>query len=434
MGKDPQIIAEKELNKAELYYNAEQYKKAGKYFNASGDEFFKLKEYKIARECFLYAAKSFDFENKNFLTMEALRNAGNSSLFIDEFSNSNKYFKQALNFVSYLRRDRDLYYILYSSLSFLCLFLEGKQDQGLTYLKEIKKNVDNTYFKGSPLIGLVKNLIISIRDKNEKYIDKIEENIQIYQFRDAEIKLLKAVLVLARTHITLKTDLSIDKDQYTTKDIINLSLKIDTQPLLEISQNTLYNYKIEEIKINGIELALSDNITAKKKPNLPVTLKSGEDHKFEFLLKTHFQVDNPFIGPILLSCELDKKFIFFREDQQILKPNLISPPPSLEISMKNLRPPLIGKSFPMEILIENKSEGDALDLNIEIEFPKQLKIIRGTIKKQIYTLGSNDKMTWEIALKPIEAGDYNIKMDIKYKDPDQNQIEETKNFPFPIKL
>ena len=102
--------------------------------------------------------------------------------------------------------------------------------------------------------------------------------------------------------------------------------------------------------------------------------------------------------------------------------------------MKNLRPPLIGKSFPMEILIENKSEGDALDLNIEIEFPKQLKIIRGTIKKQIYTLGSNDKMTWEIALKPIEAGDYNIKMDIKYKDPDQNQIEETKNFPFPIKL
>jgi hypothetical protein len=43
-------------------------------------------------------------------------------------------------------------------------------------------------------------------------------------------------------------------------------------------------------------------------------------------------------------------------------------------------------------------------------------------------------MTWEIALKPIEAGDYNIKMDIKYKDPDQNQIEETKNFPFPIKL
>ena len=49
MGKDPQITAQKELDKDELYYHAAQYKKAGKYFASAGDHFLKLHEYKIAR-------------------------------------------------------------------------------------------------------------------------------------------------------------------------------------------------------------------------------------------------------------------------------------------------------------------------------------------------------------------------------------------------
>jgi hypothetical protein len=102
--------------------------------------------------------------------------------------------------------------------------------------------------------------------------------------------------------------------------------------------------------------------------------------------------------------------------------------------MENLRPPLIGQTFPLEFLIENKSEGDALELELNIEFPKELKVMRGTTKKQIYSLSSNDTIAWELSLRPSEAGDYNIKMDLKFKDPDQNQIEETKNFPFSIKL
>ncbi len=60
--------------------------------------------------------------------------------------------------------------------------------------------------------------------------------------------------------------------------------------------------------------------------------------------------------------------------------------------------------------------------------------MRGTTKKQIYSLSSHEKITWEISLKPIETGDYTIKMNIKFKDPDQNLIEETKSFPFAIKM
>ena len=366
--------------------------------------------------------------------MEALRNAGDSSLFINDFSNSNKFYKQALRFVSSLRRDNDYYYILFSSLSFLCLFLEGKQDEGLTFLKEIRKNVDSDYFKQSPQIGLVKDIIIAIRDKNDQYLKKIEREFNQFTYNEGEKNLLKLVLALAKALNSLKTELILDKDQYTTRDIINLTINLDTSQIIDVSKYPFYNYEFKKVTISNIVTSFSDNITAQKKPDLPLTLKPGENHDFKFALKSHFQLEKPFIGPIVLTCEFDDKFITFYEYSEKILPNIISPPPSLDISMKNLRPPLIGQTFPMEFLIENKSEGDALELEINIEFPEELKVMRGTTKKQIYTLSSNDSITWELSLRPSEVGDYNIKMDLKFKDPDQNQIEDIKNFPFSIKL
>jgi len=246
--------------------------------------------------------------------------------------------------------------------------------------------------------------------------------------------LLKDVLVLANANVLLKTKLSLDKEQYTTKDDINLKLVVDTKPILEISEVPFYNYNPQKLVVKSIGLELSDNIIAQKKPSFPLTLEIGEKCEYYFLVKPHFQVDEPFIGPISLDCELDDKFTYIHQAREIIIPNIISPPPSLNISMKNLRPPLIGQTFPLEILIENNSDGDALELYIDIEFPKELKVIRGTTKKQVYSLPSNDNITWELNLKPLEVGDYEIKMDIKYKDPDQNLIEDEKKFPFAIKL
>ena len=45
MGKDPNVKAEKELNKAELYYEGESYKKAARYFYSAAELYFELDEY-----------------------------------------------------------------------------------------------------------------------------------------------------------------------------------------------------------------------------------------------------------------------------------------------------------------------------------------------------------------------------------------------------
>ena len=436
MGKDPLLDAEKELNKAELYFDGEQYKKAGKYFKSAGDLYFKLNEFKIARECYSYAARSFDFENRSVLTIEALKNAGDSSLLFEDFSTSNKFFKNTIRHIPGLRKaeNRNLYFLFFSTLSYLCLFLEGKQEQGLDFIKQIKKDVDGEYFKDSPYISLIKNLTITIRDKNEEYLDKIEKDFNLYNFNEAEQKLLKLVLAVAKAHISIITTLSLDKDQYTTRDIINLTLNLDSTPIMDISKYPFYDYNFKKLKITNITMSLSDNITPQKKPELPIALNPGENYDFMFALKPQFQVADPFIGPFVITCEFDDIFLVYRKESDTIKPNIISPPPSLDVSMKKLRPPLIDKSFPMEFLIENKSEGDASEISIITKLPQQLKLIRGALKKQMYSLSSNEKITWEINLKPLEAGDYIIELYIEFKDPDGNKYEEIKKFPLAIKL
>ena len=88
----------------------------------------------------------------------------------------------------------------------------------------------------------------------------------------------------------------------------------------------------------------------------------------------------------------------------------------------------------MQILVENKSQGEAFDITIEVEFPDEIKLIRGTTKKQMYALRPNEDILWEVSLKPLEAGDHEILFTIHFKDPDQNEIEDIKRFPFSINL
>ena len=432
MGKD----IEKQLMKAEQLDKAMQYKRAAKLFNTVGGNFLKLGDIERAKDCFFNAAKCAINEDKYLSGLEFLRSAGNAALITNNFSEAYQFYTKALSYIPSLRSssDRDYQFILFSSLSYLCLFIDGKQEEGFNLVKKTKSFVNDTYFKESSLIKLVKDLTVATKDTKANYLKKIEKDFENFKFQEGESYLAKLALVLAKSIVTLKTKSSFDKNVYTTNDIINLTINIDTQPLLDISKSMFYNYQIKELKISKIGITLSDNFTTYRKPEFPVTIIAGQNYQISLLFKPHFQMEKPYIGPFILTSELDGNLKFFYEIPETFYPNLISPPPTLDISIKNLRPPLIGQSFPLEILVENKSEGDALDLNIEVEFPENLKVMRGTLKKQIYSLRSNENMKWEINLKPLEAGDYSIKIKTMFKDPDQNQIGEIKDFPLSIKL
>ncbi|MHA1488384.1 MAG: hypothetical protein ACTSRI_01870 [Promethearchaeota archaeon] len=435
MGKDIRVKGQNDLLRAKQLYNAKQYKKAGKSFISAANTFLRLQEYEIVRESFIRAAKSFLYLKKFTIILELLRNAGSAALFNYEFLEAQEIFKKAINYVPHLRKpeDRNYNYVLFSTLSYLCLFIKGKQEKGLELIKKIKEKVGSVYFKESILIKLVTNLTVAIRDNNDKKLKKVEIDFEYYEFLEAEEKLAKLALFLAKSNISIITDLKIEKETYSTNEVIKLTLEIDTKPLTKISKNNFYGHVIKEINILKIVITLSDNLTVQKKPIFPLKFQPGKKYYLDYEIKPYFQVDNTFIGPFLLTCEMDGEFLFFLKTP-VIKPKLISPPPTLEISTKNLRPPLVNKTFPFEIFIENNSEGEALDLNFDIYFPEQIKIIRGTTKKQIYSLRKNENMTWEIQLKPIEPGEFTIQINMKFKDPDENIIEDSKNFPLLIKL
>ncbi|MBY9015814.1 MAG: hypothetical protein KGD68_09005 [Candidatus Lokiarchaeota archaeon] len=435
MGKDQRLAVEKQILKAEQLYKAKQFKKAGKTYHFAGNLLLKLNEYEKAKVCFINGAKIFMELGRFDTSVELFRQSGEACLRANNFIEANLIYKEALNLIPKLKSegDRNSNHVIFSVLSYMCSYIKGTPNEGLEFLKRISKKVDKEFFKEHQLIKLVSEITLALRDNESKYVKKIKDNIGDYKLREAELKLLKYILLITHIKLRITTTFELDKETYTTNEILNLGLNFDTKSLVEIINDSFYQFELNQFNITKFLINLSDNLTTNNKPIVPLSLDIGKENHLQFKIKPHFQVDNSSIGPMVLTCELNNDLIFHYETQLII-PTLVSPPATLTASIRNLRPPLIDKTFPLEITIENQSQGEALDLKLNIEFPEQLKIMRGTTNKQIYSLRSNEDIKWEINLKPLEAGDYVIKILLKFVDPDQNEIEEIKEFPISIKL
>ena len=431
MGKNP----EEQFLKGKQLYKARQYKKSGKAFHGAGLSFLEKGDYTQAKTSLINAANAFIETQKYCTSLEMLRLAGETSLLEGDYLGANQVYKDSIEYIANLKKndEKNENHILFSVLSYLCLFVKGRQEEGLDYLKRTQKKVDNTYFKESNLIRLVTDLTLALRDKNQDHLEKVKQIINNLKLRKSEIVLLKKVILIVQSQIFLDFKLVLDKQEYTTNENVNLTINFNSYPLTQEFKNPFYEYEVKSFEISKISIDLSDNLSLNKKPSFPIDIDLGGNNPIEFLLKPHFQLDKPFIGPVHVTFDVNKNLIFIH-DIEAIEVNLTSPLPKLDISLKNLRPPLIGQSFPLQIQIQNNSEGEALDVKISVEFPELLKVMRGTTEKQIYSLRKNEELTWELNIKPIEAGDYIIKVIAKFKDPDQNDIEDIKEFPFSIKL
>ncbi|MHA1373572.1 MAG: hypothetical protein ACTSR7_04660 [Promethearchaeota archaeon] len=435
MGKDPRTDAQNQLLKAENFFKARLFKKSGKAFYQAGNSFMKLEDYDSAKNCYLYGAQTQIELEKYGDAISFRRLAGDCCLYAKNYVEAKKIYRDSLSIISKEKysSDKELHYVLFPVLTYLCTSVESKHEEGLDFIKKFQKKVDSEFFKNAPLIQLVIDLTIALRNNNKTSLVKISSNADNYKLTPIEKILLKKVLFVATSLLNLTSSIILDKNSYNTNDIINLKLSVKTDVISQISNDKFFEHKLKSIKITQIHFKLSDNLSLNKKPKLPIDITIGSDIELDFVLKPHFQMDDPYIGPLSLTFKLDD-LLYFVYDTDVIKPTLISPLPSLDLSLKNLRPPLIGQSFPLEVLIENKSEGEALGVNINIEFPEELKVMRGTINKQIYSLRKNEEMKWELSIKPIEAGDFTIVFHIKFNDPDQNLIELTQEFPYSIKM
>jgi len=430
--KEQKGKAEKLFEKADELFEALLYKKAARYYYLAGDN----EDFNMAEESYLKAAHSFIQKDKHLKVIQSLRKSANSSLQLGNTENAKSLYEKALEYVNNLREgeDKEYNYILFSSLSYICSFVKGESDKGLILVKKIQKKVNKDYFKENPLIHLVTNLTIAIREKKKNFIEKIISEFNKIKLKEVEKKLVKISLLLGKIQVSITPEINLDKDKYTTKEIVKMTLEISNDSISEILKDPFFEHEINEIEILNFKIDVTENFSSQTKPNLPLRFDLQQKFHQEFIFKPQFLLDKCLIGPVKIKCKLNKKYICYFEDRSTYNINLVAPPTFLEISVKNLKPPLIEQTFPFEILIENKSDGEASDLSIDVKFPEGIKVIRGTIQKQIYSLRSNENIRWEINAKPLEAGDFEIEIHLKFKDPDQNIIEEKKNFPLAIKL
>lgn len=427
--------AKKNYNKADKYFALQSYKKAAKLFVKAGLEFEEADEYLVAEKIYSLASDSYgflkDYENRS----EYERKAAGTCIILNEIKKAKMHFDLAARYALLGREDknRDFNTIVMACFSYLCLFLLGRQDEGMNYLKSIKRKIDSFTFKENLLVLLIKNISIAIRDRKEKPLRDIENNFERYKFRPAEGKLIKFALILANSHILIEINFDFQKKEYTSDEKIEFSFEVDTNKLKSISENTFLDFKIEKILFSKMGIAQSDNLSVTKRPKFPLELKPGDKTDFEIAIAPNFPNLKSFIGPILITCQINDLLTFFLKTN-IHTIKITSPPPQLGVYFKQLKPPIINQTFPMEITISNKSTGEAVEVNIYVEFPEGLKVMRGTTTKQIYSIRPQEEVKWEVQIKPLEPGDYNIKTNVKYVDGDGNLTDKTKDFPLEIKL
>jgi len=214
--------AKKKLNKAERYYEIENFNKAAKNFIKAGEDFYKAEKYDIAEKSFSMASKSYE-DSKNYEYMsECCRKAANACLMVYDFNNAKRNFQLAAKYA--LRKDKGKYRnfdaLVCGSLSYLCLFLLGRQNEGLKYLKSIKVKVDLNSFKDHILTQLIKNITTAIRDRNDESLKEVENNLETYNLSSAEVRLIKFILHLAYVNILIETELNFQKSDFTTDEKI----------------------------------------------------------------------------------------------------------------------------------------------------------------------------------------------------------------------
>jgi len=435
-GKSPKEKAEKDFNKAEQLFDAIQYKKAGKYYESAGDTFYEIKDFSSAELSFFNAAKSYIQEERHTDVLNTLRKASNSSLQLKNYTYTQKIFEKAIAYTKKLNKskEKDNFYIAFSVLYYLCALINGEAQKGVNLIKKVRKKINKDYFKDHSLIHFITNLTIAIRDKKEAYLEKIIHIFHQLGLNQVEKELAQIAILLVYMQVSINPELLLDQDQWTIKELIGLNIKIEKTSFDSIKKNILFEFQIKECKVLKVNLAHSDNLTIKEKPEFPLDISLQEGFDMNFVLKPHFQKDISFIGPIKIQYEINGKYIGYLENRNEFDLTLLSPPTHLDISINNLKPPLIDKTFPLEIRIENKSDSEARDLEIILTLPEPLKLMRGTLEKQIYSLGTNETINWKISAKPIKAGEFEIIGDIKYTDPDQNILKEKKTFPISIKM
>jgi tetratricopeptide (TPR) repeat protein len=409
------------VSKAERLMDNNRFKKSGEQFQKAAEIYFEFGEWKIAEQCFFFASKNFNRLGRYHAASNLQRLAANCSLLMHDFNKAKDYYDVALKTI--LKSDaKNLDDLATTSMcfAFLCQFIRGQQDEALGYVKRFKVDIDQEIFGNHLLVHLVRNLSNSIINEKEKYLNDILKEYPKFRFRVAEAELIKAAILVAMCSVYMNFSLNTEKSEYERDKTLELDTLLDISRLQDIMSHKILSHQFESVVIKNIGIAIGENISNKIKPKLPISIDLDSDQiKLPFTFRTNFPGEG-YIGPLMLTIEIDGKFHFFlKSEVQNIK--ITSPKAVLGVNLNPQKTPVINQSFPLQVVLSNTSDGDAMQIVVDFEFPEELRMMRGTLTKNVYTLRPNEEFKWEIVVKASDVGEIPIKTIVSFKDGDGNE-------------
>jgi hypothetical protein len=249
------------------------------------------------------------------------------------------------------------------------------------------------------------------------------------------MNLNRAGINVSMASVFTKFNLENVKTEFVMDQLITVPAYLDLHRMKEITTHSVLPYKLSFLTIKEIGITVGDNLSVKERPVLPMKIDLPTDNlvKIPIMFRTNFPGKGS-IGPYQITLDIDQKYQFSKKTAQF-PINIVSPLAKLDVVYEALKTPVINQTFPLQVTISNISDGEAVQLEIEMEFPENLRIIRGTLKKSLYALRPNEQFKFEILVKAMEPGDLPVTTTIHFRDPDGKDKEPiVKKIPVQINL
>ncbi|MHA1521777.1 MAG: hypothetical protein ACTSRK_16485 [Promethearchaeota archaeon] len=424
------------LSKAEILLDKKSYKKSAGQFKKAGELFDELHEFSIAEQCYFYASKNYTRIGKYYQAALMQRNAANNTLRANDYQKARDYFDVGAKSVLKAKVSRlDEFVAENIGFAFLCYFVRGKYQEGISYVKRFKTRIDPDLFTSNLMLIIAQYVTNAVINKDESHIDTLLDKHSLFKFTEMENLLIKESLVVALASLMVKVNFDFTETEYERDSMIEVTPEVDTSRLSEFKSYDILPHTFSALVITDLRIKMGDNLSIKDRPELPVSLSVSKFGKEPIPFKFRSNIPGQsFIGPLSLAVTVDEKFNFSLESErtEIL---ITSPDAVLGVTLTPHRTPVINQSFPVEVRISNKSDGNAMEIQVGFEFPEDLKMMRGTMSKSIYSLSPNEEMHWEIMVKAFDVGEIPITTVVSFKDEDGNEKGPfTADIPLTINL
>lgn len=413
------------LEKAEILMDNERFKRAAESFRKAGEYFSELSNWKIAEQCFYYASKNYTRleGERNFQRTAVMeREAGKCCIYLNQFQKAQDYFNvSGKTELKAEDKTRPEYATESFCFAFFCYFLQGEVDEGIEYIKRIKSRISNDLFAKHPLMLVVRRITNAYLKKKESYLDEIIDSLNSLHYDKAEMRLIKETLIVSLATLMMDFTLVVEKQDFERDEIVNVQAKISYDRLKEFENYSVVPRQFNSIEIIDTHIEIGENISTKDRPLLPISLDMTEfiPKSIPYTFRTNFP-GKSFIGPISLILEMDGTYKFeLKSNKQEIE--ITSPQAILGIDLKPLKTPIINQTFPLEVRLSNQSDGNAMQIEVEFEFPEDLRLMRGTNQKTIYSLNPNEDIAWNLQVKAFDVGKIPIKAMVSFSDEDGNK-------------